>query len=241
MGSLTTLYGGSSGGGGGSDSHIITDPKKLVRSAAGRFNIKTTTSISFTSASTTFFTQLLKSTHGATVATTASDTYVTLLDITSSNGGYLHWILSNCIRSSTQTCTVKITVDGGTPVEITYQHPTLPTGEVRMFLGGGISTARFSTSTSNTSLLFSTNYWNSLDAYGFTNEITNTPTNYDDSTNNVYGIGQYEGYIQSDFAILTNMPYQKLEFTSDLKIEVKQSTYVTTAASNYAGCFYTLF
>lgn len=235
MSSITSLISG--GGGGGSDSHIITDPKKLTRSAVARYRIKNTETTQVNSGTSTFFSALAVSDHTAVVSTTTSDTYATLLDITSSNGGYLHWIVSNSVVFG-QSSTVKITVDGGTPVEITYQPTVLLVGDARMFLGGGVNTSEPPTTTGLTDYLA---YWNSINAHGFSSNSNHGPATYDDPTNNVYGIGQYYGYIQSDFGVLTNLPYQKLEFTSTLKIEVKQSTYSTTSFANNAACFYTLF
>ena len=57
MSSITGLI-SAGGGGGGSDSHIITDPKKLVRSSGARFSVKDTGTSRIQATSSSFFSSL---------------------------------------------------------------------------------------------------------------------------------------------------------------------------------------
>lgn len=235
MSSITGLI---SGGGGGGETHIVTDPKKLSRTAVSRVYVKNSVA-NLDSRSSAFFSVLTNSTNmGAQVATTTSDTYVTLLNVSNADGGYLHWLLSTGISTANESSTVKITVDGGTPVELTYQPSTIQSniGTNRMFLGGGLQVATTTTGSALDGAEY--NYWNAF----WAGMSGSSAKNLEDSTNNVYANQSIysQGYLQNDLNILRNMPYQRLYFTSSLLIEVKQSTYSTADGANYAGCIYSL-
>ena len=234
MSSITGLI--SAGGGGGASTNIITDPKKFDKYGIQALGFKTNNTANGNSLGQV---PESNSAHTAYVAVTASDTYATVLDITSSDGGYLHWVLSCGINTLGETATIKITVDGGTPVELTYNPPVM-ISQRRMFIGGGLQIAA-----PNITTTYSTNNdtWNTASAFGGGSSPSPTynVASFDDTTNNVYGIGHAIAYLNPDISIRQGMPYQKLEFGSTLKVEAKMSTYTTVSIADYATCFYTLF
>ena len=81
MSTLTSLI-SAGGGGGGSQTHIVTDPLKLHRTAIGRALDPDGNE----SRTPNFFTNPPAATNmGATASTSASDTYVTLLEFHNNN------------------------------------------------------------------------------------------------------------------------------------------------------------
>lgn len=227
MSTLTSLI-SAGGGGGGGETHIVTDPKKLHRTLFGRAFIPGNTE----SRVSQFYTYPASSTNmAATVQTASSDTYVTLLNASNADGGYLHFVVSPGINTAGQSASVRITVDGGTPVEITYVASALTgTSQNRMFLGGGL------TNSPRTADMWSGN--NTDISWGSYSK------NMEDATNNVYSImssvSTFDGYIQCDLSVLRDMPFQRLYFTSSLLVEVKHSSYSTSNAADRALCFYSL-
>lgn len=241
MSSITGLI---SGGGGGSQTNIVTDPRKLPKIASTNFYVKRQPAVVEPSFATNFYTYWLPwSDRAAAVAVTANDTYATLLDIPSSNGGYLHWVLSNGIGSTYKIATVKITVDDGDPVELSYNWDNItgtPTSNTaRMVIGGGWTPALAST---NTGYYYATSaventYYNVAFVEG---GQPGSAWAYDDPINNVYGGGKESLYYNAPSSMVDSLNYAKLAFDSSLKIEVKQSVINSSDASNYAACYFTL-
>jgi hypothetical protein len=236
MSSITSLI---SAGGGGGETHIVTDPNKLTRTAISRAIIKNGTGSTNATNQSAFYTNVAATTNMAAIAQTASNnTYVTLLNVSNSDGGYLHWVLSPGVSTANHIITVRIVVDGGAAVELQYQPPALIGGINRMFLGGGIQVATVSQASTATNL---ENFWNPSQANLTGGSVFK---NAEDVTNNVYmNSAGTEGafvYIQSDLDVLRGMPYQRLYFASSLNVQVKQSTFNSTFENHRAMCLYSL-
>jgi hypothetical protein len=236
----------SGGGGGGGETHIVTDPRKLPKMATANCYIKTGTTTEIVSTNQAFFSErIILSHHTSSVQCASNDAYVTLLDITGSNGGYLNWVISPQIHTiGNNISTVKITVDGSDPVELKYQASNIvgtPSGNrARMIIGGGWSSSRHNTSQNNT--YGSVGFLNSYNAnrFTFTGESIYSVINYDDPVNNVYGNSYYEMWLHNALDATDQATFPKLAFNTSLKVEVKQLTIDTGDAGQWSACSYTL-
>ncbi len=94
MSTITGLFGG--GGGGGAMTNIFTDPTYMMRSFtySSQLYIKSTNANTQSSdSSTAFFTYAGYSPEFYTATLTAANTYVTVADISSTNGGFLYNVI----------------------------------------------------------------------------------------------------------------------------------------------------
>lgn len=240
MSSITSLI--SAGGGGGGETNIVTDPRKLPRIAASNFYTKVDYSANVLATDVGFYTTYLPQSDAAAYnVISANDTYVTLIDVSNSFGGFLHWVLSPEITTTNNISTVKITIDGQDPVELSYQYSNIvgtPGGNrARMIVGGGWSTGKSATSPSNAagSVMFNNNYTNNgFSIYG------DSVQNWDDPVNKVYGSGNVDVYYNNTPGTQDQVHFPKLRFNSALKVEVKQQTVSTSDNGHYSACLYTL-
>lgn len=242
MSTLTSLI--SAGGGGGSQTHIITDPKLLNRLAARAFSIIVNSGGATTAVLDSFNEDFFINTYSntgfantgfsSTVAVTAANTYATLLDTSNADGGYLYWVLGCSNTAANDISSIKITVDGGTPYEIQYTNPN-PDTTFRPFLGSGCSTAINNGITSGT-MTNANDFWNAT-TYGFSQRYT---ARQEDYINGFWSTQGRTQFIVSDMGLYDNASFQKLYFTTSLKIEVKQSNYQITQSRNRAICLYKL-
>ncbi len=247
MSTLTSLI-SAGGGGGGSQTHIVTDPRQLNRLAVPADFVSIMTNSANTTSSARYTSQddfwdgpglynlgLGNSVFTPRVAVTAANTYATLLDTSNANGGYLYWILGlRRAITAGSTSTIKITVDGGEPFEITYTNST-GLADARPFLGSGVSGSTNNGLTSGT-MTNSNDFWNSTsNAMGYKSTF-----GYEDFTNGFFSANDRQQRLIADFGVLDNANFQKLYFTTSLKIEVKQSVYSTTTNWHKAACLYKL-
>jgi hypothetical protein len=234
----------SGGGGGGGETHIKTDPRQLTRMGSRYAQVKNSAADSYYSLQGEFWNSINDfSIHGATVGTAANNTYVTLLNASSANGGYVYWIISPSVSAANTISSIRITVDGGDAYEFHYNYNATymnVTYGGRMFMGGGYGA--FSPSVGTTPIQ-TYDFWNSYNSYGFTNPasfLLNSSATYDDPTNKVYGSPSQLLTLMSDFAILETMPTERLRFNSSILIEVKQLVLDSQDRNHFGGCFYTL-
>lgn len=244
MSSITGLISG--GGGGGSQTNIVTDPRKLPKMATANCLIKIGATTQIASTNQAFFSErVILSHHTSAVQCSSNNTYVTLLNVTGSNGGYLNWVIAPQIHvTNNNITTVKITVDGGDPIELAYQASNIvgtPSGNrARMVIGGGWSSGRHNTNTG-----FTYGYVGFFNSYNgnrftFTNEDVYSVINYDDPVNNVYGNSYYELWLHNALDATDQATFPKLAFNTSLKVEVKQLTIDTSDAGHWSACSYTL-
>lgn len=236
MSSFTGLF--SSGGG---ETNIVTDPRKLPRIAASSFLIKVGSTGYAPATGAGFFTAyLIQSDRSAFGVLTASDTYLTLLDVSNSFGGFLNWVLSPEITTTNNISTVKITVDD-VPYEFSYQYNNIvgiPSGNrARMIIGGGWSTAQLALSSGTAAGWI--DVLNNFNDFGF-DVYGESQSNWDDPVNKVYGAGQTTVNYVAGSSTVDQAWFPKLRFNSSLKVEVKQQTLSTSNVGHYSACHYTL-
>jgi len=230
----------SGGGGGGGETHIKTDPRQLTRSAVDDLRIKFSNTAQTRTDLSSFWDRVGYIPRIASMFVSAADTYATLLNITNApNGGYIHWIISNAVNSTTNpSSTVRITVDGNDPVEFSYSF--VAGVKARMVLGGGIVNANTSVNTADLTKLeyIGNNYYD----VGIARSADNAYSieNFDDNINHVYGTSSLVNMIISDFGILSTMPFERLRFESSILIEIKMQVLSTSSFAQNAACFYSL-
>lgn len=231
MSSITGLISAGGAAGGGA-SHIITDPQKLQKFVFPNVYLKTDLSSTTYTGVSTFWTALGYDSSMYTAVTTTNDTYITIADITSStNGGYLWWVISNVVRNgNNDVSTIRITVDGGTPVELSIN--STPSGANRMILGSGISAGNAVTNSSS----IGGNYFSDYNNIGLDNQVSN----YESPSDGAYYGGGRNGYLQDNFAALQTLPFERLYFESSIKVEAKQQTYYAGFQGQNAACRITL-
>ena len=234
MSSFTGLF--SSGGG---ETNIVTDPRKLPRIGCARLGSKSQNSLTtrdFSSAGNWWYYQQF-SDHIALADVAASDTYVTLLNVSNANGGFLHFVLSPGVNSTNSTSTVRITVDGGDAYEFSYNYSTNNYGYARMIIGGGC-TGTFPMTQTGYSGLYQP--LNPYEVFGSSDQGSHGTTQYDDATNKVYGIGIADLWYPADFTVFDQIATPRLAFSSSILVEVKQQVLNTGQDLNKSFCFYTL-
>jgi hypothetical protein len=223
--------------GGSSD---ITDPKLLPRLQVISAGLKMKNYFASTSDSNDaslgyqfwapfFATSMNESFSGLELSTTFN-TYETILDVSSStNGGYLHYVIGSSINIAA-TETYKITVDG-VATEIVR---TATSNDARGILGwvapGGDPLTSVASQPGGSGSMAEQGYYMSI-----IGQQSTTPAN--SSINN--------GFIFSSnsYYTLPNAPwaYPALKFKETLKVEIKRSNRATsTVAYNYAGVRHTM-
>ena len=223
--------------GGSSD---ITDPKLLPRLQVISAGLKMKNYFASTSDSNDaslgyqfwapfFATSMNESFSGLELSTTFN-TYETILDVSSStNGGYLHYVIGSSIGAAA-TETYKITVDG-VATEIVR---TATSNDARGILGwvapGGDPLTSVASQPGGSGSMAEQGYYMSI-----IGQQSTTPAN--SSINN--------GFIFSSnsYYTLPNAPwaYPALKFKETLKVEIKRSNRATsTVAYNYAGVRHTM-
>ena len=223
---LTTFFPAT---GGSSD---ITDPKLLPRIANGPISstrwIKTETGQLRSDGETAFWTLFadtaLAESYSMITLSATFDTYETVLDISSStNGGYLNYILGTYINAG-NTETYKITVDG-VATEIVRSVPTGSNYQAGIL--GWVSPGQPSTSQTQAGgpgAMGEQSAFTASSMYGggiLYNNVSNGFT-----------------YFQTTCFTVPNTPwaYPNLKFKETLKVEIKRSNrYTSSAVYNYAG------
>ena len=205
MSTITGLI--SAGGGGGNLTNIFTDPLKWPRCAVEFVQYRNGSTI-YTSNATNFFTINGAKDVWYLVSVGTADTYFTCADITHSNGGYVHAILSTLADTSTNNNYVRITLDG-TAYEFIYDNTS--STDSRMMFGSPFTYGTYGDNTFDF----------------FTNA-----GNIDDPTNNVYGGVQYGYIVPPSVSHSRNAPI--LRFESSIKIEMKKEVLNLATAGYYA-------
>lgn len=231
MSSITSLI--SAGGGGGGASHILTDPQKMTKLMYGGNTISLKSSFTdiYATSSTNFWNSLDYDPSIYINLIGANDTYVTLADITSStNGGYLWWVISPLMsNTSNPSSSVRITVDGGTPVEITSNSGTYSGGS-RFVLGSGIVGGEPIVNTNPNG------YFSNSNTNAYYSNVSNTLNDYSNGINN----GGLKGYVADNIAGIMTSTFERLYFESSIKVEVKQELYFSSSQGRYSACNITL-
>lgn len=235
MSSFTGLFSQEPGG----ETHIVTDPRKLPRIGCARLGSKVFNTIydrNLSSVGTWWYYQQF-SDHIALADVSVSNTYTTLLNVSNSNGGFLHFILSPGVNTTNPTTTVRITVDGGDAYEFSYDYRTNNYNYARMIIGGGCTGTISNVSSGFSGLQAALNPY---EVFGSSDQGSHGTTQYDDPTNKVYGIGIADLWYHSDFTVYDQLPTPRLRFNSSLLIEVKQQVLNTGQDLHKSMCFYTL-
>lgn len=229
---LTTFFPAT---GGSSD---ITDPKLLPRIANGPISstrwIKTETGQLRSDGETGFWTLFadtaLAESYSMITLSATFDTYETVLDISSStNGGYLNYILGTYINAG-NTETYKITVDG-VATEIVRSVPTGSNYQASIL--GWVAPGKAPTS--------STASW-STGAMGEQSAQTASYIDYV-SGSSYNNISNGFLYVQTTAFTLPNLPwaYPNLKFKETLKVEIKRSgRYDSSTLYNNAAVRHTI-
>ena len=220
MSNFTDFFPVSTGGG---DSAIVTDPNKLpkiilignIDSLRYDNDGISTSSNSFTSAMYVY---------GAAVGNVLNnDTYNTIANITGS--GYLLWCLSSTNATAENTVvTIKITVDGNVSEISGIINQRAAGDRDRLLIGAYTAGVGDSTSGSSSS-------YNSGGDFGASSTYSRFPSS---------GIQTQPkcGIIRPDAFNFPGMP--KLRFETDLKVEMKISTYEANGTSRTAAVSYRL-
>lgn len=230
MSSITGLI---SGGGGGGASHILTDPQKMAKLMYGgnTISLKNSFTGSYTTSSADFWSNLDSDPSIYINLIGANNTYVTLADITSAtNGGYLWWVISPLMdNTSNPSSSIRITVDGGTPVEITSGSGTY-TGGSRFVLGSGIVGGDPIVSTTPNG------YFSNYTTNAYYPNVADKLNDYSNGINN----GGFKGYVADNIAGIMTSTFERLYFESSIKVEAKQELYFSASQGRYSACNITL-
>lgn len=249
LGSVDLLGGG--GGGGGSIGKTITvgeynyvnaQPLTVWQKLGFSFNKSNVGgAVYVTRLNTTGDTSYTATLPGAT-----NDTYVTIANVTTApNGGALtmcggsHYASQG--QSSASTQTIKITIDGGTPVELTQQTVPSSQNQTIFILGGGWLTNISGKATDDVTSVQRLGYGLMPRASNATtSEYLGTPgANGVTAATQIpyYSAGGYIGYYHSiiisyfraDAHLLSGLPF--VHFTTSCKVEIKKAT--STNYDNY--------
>lgn len=210
------------------DSKVISNPKNFARTVIGASNLKMRwTSLEASASANTFFDWTTN--YGVDGAiqhqVSALDTWETLADITSTGGGYLHWIvLPSSASDDNNTVSCRVTVDG-----VAYTVDFLNTNSItdqRMILGD-LTPHRL--------------YASSSDAFSADKIGGSSSTLYYPSSNISAPSGENQVYAQAQMTLPT--PFElydrtKLRFNNAIKVELKITNVLHPGTAHRRGMAY---
>jgi hypothetical protein len=223
MSTITGLI--SAGGAGGGATNIVTDINLLTRVIVQQSltDLRYGTTL-YNPGESSYYSNPFNYNYTYQAEATTADTYVTLADITSSsNGGYLHCLVTPA-TIDTESTTIKFTVDG-TATEITYANGSGSSTHVVGIFGGTIPNPQTTTNES---------HFNTANL----GHQAGTIWTREDTTNKWYAGSQNNLICQPWLSQALNLP--RLRFESTLKIEIKKSAIGAVVEDNKASAFITL-
>ena len=238
MGNLTDFFAAGGGGGGGIGKAITVGDYTYANS----WDIDTFTSAKFSGANPHGQNSLTKgmwhpnSNHPNAyyAAPTANNTYITVADITgAANGGGLYTVAGSKTGTSSQNAgmTVRLTIDGGTPVE--HSFLSITRSHYWHVMGKAFTTSSMNTYSSQGSRGSGNTQGVSMAGY-YNNASYATKTIYDnyDTATDTYYISNtyYEAMMLHtiDASTAAQAGYPFLHFTTSCKVEIKAATATST-------------